>query len=180
MIRKLFLNILLLSSLIILLSCGDDSSGNSNDTCHYDSVLTNNCFVITGDGMKNVTINLKNSSASLFNKKDSLNYIIFNDNVCIPNNKYKQFVVEIVFPGVKRGVFNWENLIEQQKFQSYINIKIENMTYVSTSGKTNIVFYKDAGSSTNVTGTYSGELQDAFGNKITITNGRFDCNVPVN
>ena len=147
---------------------------SSDDMVVLDTTLTSNGFVIAEGEADRLVFSLDNGNAyATYSILDNMTEVAVTGSVRQANNRIYSIVMQICFPGTKRGVFPWENPLAEDAPQSIVAIGIDGTKYYSDSGATHVRLYRDLNG--NVVGTFSGTLRTPFGDSIVVTDGRFDA-----
>jgi len=104
---------------------------------------------------------------------DSTVTVVLSNIVRLPGHDPVATALILAFP-LKRGEFVWDNLLEVPRDSGTVwgSLLLGNRNYVSVEGTTTVIFAGDV--SNYVSGVYKGTFATAFGDTVTIEEGRFD------
>ncbi len=136
--------------------------------------LSDNAFVLDGDGYRSGIFNLQSRSArAYYFVSDDVTSILNADTIVGPHGDRVAVVVHLSVPGGGSGNFSWANALQDPAAKCKVRILIGNVEYVSITGATQMLVLSDP-MSRRVRGSYSGVIQSGAGKQVILSNGRFD------
>ena len=169
--------LLLLLSPLFFAAGGDNlptQGGKPSAVQEYDTALTDNSFLLTGGGYNEARVDMTGGlhESLIRGTTGETAVVVETGHIRQPGKDQQSMTVVLQFP-VARGGFAWDNLYLKEPDSTTVHavISIASEQYLSVEGRTEAILVPDAFG--EITGRYSGTLVSAFGDTITIADGRF-------
>lgn len=159
-------------------ACGDKlpTDIDANSLAQYDTIRSDNSFILDGAGYHRSVFNMTSESSSAFvslQQSDQIMKVVAARTIHQPGHDPISTTILLNLPRI-RGEARLENLFDKPRDSSIVwgVLHLGEKRYVSVEGKTDLIFANDLYN--YVTGTYSGTFATAFGDTVHISEGRFD------
>lgn len=170
--RGIACRIMVFPILLLLAACQDRLP---TDWTQPEESLSDNAFVLEGNGYRHRVYNLRPMSARMHYFADDRYTSIWNADSLFDADGRKVYVaMQLTFPGDAEGVFAWEDALINPSGRSTVRLYIEAEHWVSTSVGSTTVHIDSTTQDKRMHGSFEGLLQGESNNTVVIVRGVFN------